>query len=86
MKSGYFSIRGIRRFAAIAVLAGLQMLGASVALAQTPVDIPVFLSAQGLTNTNLGQSALAIQRTCGSLAAYRNAGNTLESSGEDHET
>ena len=37
MKSGYFSIRGIRRFAAIAVLAGLQMLGASVALAQTPV-------------------------------------------------
>lgn len=83
MKSGYFSIRGIRRFAAIAVLAGMQMLGASVALAQTAADIPNFLNSQGLTNTNLGQSALAIQRTCGSLAAYRNAGNTLDPSGEE---
>ena len=83
MKSGYFSIRGIRRFTAIAVLAGIQMLGASVAQAQTPVDIPNFISSQGLTNTNLGQSALAVQRTCGRLAAHRNAGNTLDPSGEE---
>ncbi|NCF23331.1 MAG: autotransporter domain-containing protein [Gammaproteobacteria bacterium] len=48
------------------------MLGASVALAQTPVDIPNFISAQGLTNTNLGQSALAVQRTCGRLAQNQN--------------
>lgn len=83
MNSGYFSIREIRRFTAIAALAGMQLLGASVALAQTPVDIPNFISSQGLTNTNLGQSALAVQRTCGRLAAHRNAGNTLDPSGEE---
>ena len=84
MNSAYFSISEIRRITVLAVLAGIQMLGASVALAQTPDSIPDFLSAQNLTNTNVGQSALAIQRTCGNLVGYTSTpGNTLDPSGQE---
>ncbi len=50
------------------ILAAAALLGPPPASAQAP--IPTLLTEQGgadLTNSNLGQSALAIQRTCAQL-------------------
>ena len=58
------------------ILATTALLGPPPTSAQ---PIPTFLTEQGgadLTNSNLGQSALAIQRTCGQLAALGGFGLT----------
>ncbi|MDH3757703.1 MAG: autotransporter outer membrane beta-barrel domain-containing protein [Gammaproteobacteria bacterium] len=70
MNSGYFSIGEIRRFAATVGVAAVSLLFALDVSAQN--QIPDFIENQGLTNTNLGRSALAVQRTCGRLAQNQN--------------
>ena len=60
MNSGYFSIGEIRRFAATVGVAAVSLLFALDVSAQN--QIPDFIENQGLTNTNLGRSALAVQR------------------------
>jgi len=78
MKSGYFSIRGIRRLTLLAVLAGLQTL---VAAQATPIGD--FVTNANLDGTNMGRAANAVQVTCAELIAI-GATNPL-GMGQEHE-